>query len=168
MNAKLIVLTQRQLMLDRVFEITLDIQIGILAGDHPADCADLKQHSLKIEKAVAAKDRFPMAGKDPMKIAGREFMSKLRQTAFASLFGGGIRWLEGHKDLTHHELLHLPDAVDDLIFTNRKWIQTLRKAGFLENGIQQHDEVAGQQLGMPEDIGHRILLEPGLIRDSFR
>ena len=155
-------------MRDGVFKISLDVYILFLAGHYPSNRADLQQHALKIKQVAHTKDRLPMAGKDPMKVTGREFMSKLRQTAFASLFGGGIRWLESHEDLTHHELLHLPDAVDDPIFADGEWIQTLRKAGFLENGIQQHDEMTGQQLSMAEDVGHRILLEPGLIRDPFR
>ena len=69
MNAQLIVVADGQLVGDRVFKITLDVDICLLAGNHPTERADLDQHPLKFEHTLPTEDSLAVARKYLVKVA---------------------------------------------------------------------------------------------------
>ena len=135
MNAQLVVMADRDLMLDRVLKITLDVNIGRLARLHPTHCADLHQHTLELEQVLPIEDSLAAACLDPVQFTHREFMPQFGKAPFTDLLRGGVDQLERHKDLRYNALFHLTDAVKDACFTDREWGQTLRVVRTLQNGI---------------------------------
>ena len=168
MYTQLVILAQHQFMSDRIFKITFDIHIRFLARDHPAYCANFKQHPLKIKQIVIAKNSLAVTGENAVQISHRKFMSQLGQAAPACLIRCGIDQFESHEDLTHNELLHLPDTTNDPFLFNGERIRSAVGRKILKNGIQQHQKMSWQQLGVPQNIRHGIFLKPSLIGNSLR
>src|SRR5215208_5837380 len=106
-----------------------------------------------------------MTGKDAMQIGHGEFMSQLGKAAAAGLFGGGIDQIECHEDLAHHEILHLPDAINDAFLRNWERTRPRDWPGILEDRIQEDDKMTRQKLGVPKYIGNGLLLIPDRTRD---
>src|SRR6266487_4566608 len=109
-------------MRNRIFKITLDIQILVTAGYHFAYCANFYQHALEIEKIVTAKDSLTVSREDTMQICHCEFMSQFGETLSTGNFGIGIDQIKCDKDLSHHGFFHLLNAADNSFLTDREMV----------------------------------------------
>lgn len=131
-------------MLNRVFEVALDVHIPFLAGDDPADRTDLKQHALEVKEIVTAEYCFTVTGKDAVQVTHCELVSQLGETAATGLFSGGIDQIERDEYFSHHEIFHHADAVHDPLFADRERFGAASAVGILEDRVQQDQEMARQ------------------------
>ena len=122
MHTQDIILTNYDFMFDRIFEVSLNIDVCLPARNHLAYRTNFQQHPLEFIQTIAFKDCFAVPYIDFVQLTHREFMSQLGQTSLADICRRGMDQFECNEDLRDDALLNMADSIEYLGFINWKWI----------------------------------------------